>query len=102
MNAHDAERPMYHWRQLTPEQRQELLHFRRDNHLPWHSPPHYDSDSQQYMVTAATYEHRAIIGQTLQRLADFEAQLLDTIQPLVQKLFAWTVLPNHYHVLVHA
>ena len=33
-------------------------------------------------------------------MAEFEAELLVSI--LAEQIFAWVVLPNHYHVLVHA
>jgi putative transposase len=98
----DTDHPMYCWRQMTPEQRKAVLADRQRHHLPWHGPPHYVSDSGLYLLTAACYEHRPLIGFSPQRMAEFEAELLDTTQPYAQAIFAWIVLPNHYHLLVHA
>ncbi|WP_425615343.1 hypothetical protein NA78x_005258 [Anatilimnocola sp. NA78] len=72
----DPDRPMYRWRQLTPEQRQAALLERQNHRLPWHGPPHYESESQLYLVTAACYEHRPLIGAHPQRMSEFEAELL--------------------------
>lgn len=90
---------MYRWRQFDARQRREVLEYRKQNRLPWHSPPHYTSDTPLYMITAACYEHRHIIGHCPQRMADFETELLDTANNACRKIFAWVVLPNHYHLL---
>ena len=92
----------YRWRKLTDDQRREVLEFRRANRLPWHSPPHYVGESGLYLITAACYEHQHVIGESPKRLADFESRLVDTIEECTQEIFAWVVLPNHYHVLTHA
>lgn len=90
----------YHWRRLTDVQRREVLEDRKNRQLPWHSPPHYSDEHGLYMITAACYEHRCIIGLNHQRMADFEEQLLCLWTSLCSDVFAWTVLPNHYHALV--
>jgi len=95
----DPDRPMYRWRQMTPEQRQEALRYRQRHRRPWHGPPHYSSESQVYMFTAACYEHRPIIGACAERLAAFEADLLATVAVDSPHIWAWVVLPNHYHFL---
>jgi putative transposase len=87
---------------MTPEQQQKALQERQQRQLPWHGPPHYESDSQIYLISAACYEHKAIIGSTPTRLSEFESELIDISQSVSLGVFAWTVLPNHYHVLVHA
>ena len=69
---------MYLWRKLNENQRKELLAFRRLNDHPWHSPPHRVSQNGRYLLTAACYEHRAVIGSSSERMAEFEAELLDT------------------------
>jgi len=91
---------MYRWRSLTDAQRAELLKFRQFQGLPWHSPPHYTSESGLYLMTAACFEHRPIIGHAPARMAAFEQQLLEASQAHCQQIFAWTILPNHYHILV--
>jgi putative transposase len=91
---------MYLWRSLNHKQRQELLAQRKRNQLPWHSPPHRNSDrSSSYMFTAACYEHRSHIGLNPERMRDFENQFLNLLNGQCDHLIAWVVLPNHYHFL---
>jgi putative transposase len=85
---------------MTPEQRQAALQDRQNHRLPWHSPPHFDSDSGLYLVTAACYEHRHVIGLRPQRMAEFEGELLETAHANSRVVFAWILLPNHYHMLL--
>ena len=91
---------MYLWRKLTEKQRRELLAFRRFHALPWHSPTHRVSQNGRYLLTAACYEHRHIIGQMPERLADFSERFLKTLETHSEEIYAWCVLPNHYHALV--
>lgn len=91
---------MYLWRKLNEKQRQELLEFRRFNDRPCHSPLHLESQNGRYLLTAACYEHRHIIGITPKRLADFSERLLTTLEVHCEKIYAWCALPNHYHTLV--
>jgi putative transposase len=91
---------MYRSRRLTPEQRKAALEYRQKHKRPWHNPPHYASDSGLYMITAACFEHRAIIGFSHERMAAFEAELLAAAIAHTQEIYAWCVLPNHYHVLL--
>ena len=94
--------PTYRWQQMTPEQRKDALEQRQRHRLPWHGPPHYESDSEVYLISAACYDHKPIIGLTPTRMAAFESELLEAAQSVCQRIFAWIVLPNHYHLLVHA
>ena len=96
------ERPKYRWRRMTAEQREAALALRRAQHVPWHGPPHYRADSGLYLMTAACYEHLPIIGKCPGRMAEFEQLLLTTTRETASTIFAWVVLPNHYHVLVRA
>ena len=90
---------MYLWRTLTEEQRKEALKYRRLQKYPKHCPPHFDStESVKYLVTAACYEHKKIIGHSHNRMTDFEAALLELCNSMAQNIFAWCILPNHYHV----
>jgi len=114
---------MYDWRHMSPEDRKKLLTQRKAERRPWHKPPHWDLGEGAYHLTAACYEHAHIIGTTPQRLADFEEQLLSVaalgrrpkdvsagVQANTESaavgsetqntLHAWSVLPNHYHLLV--
>ncbi len=91
---------MYLWRQLDDKQRKELVEFRRFNDRPWHSPPHCESQNGRYLLTAACYEHHHVIGKSPGRLAEFSERLLEVLAPRCGQIYAWCVLPNHYHALV--
>ena len=94
------DKAMYRWRRMSPEQRAETLAFRQRQRLPWHGPPHYESDDGLYLISAACYEHKPIIGLNSDRMAAFESELLEVIESVCERVFAWVVLPNHYHILV--
>ena len=51
------------------------------------------------MVTAANFEHRAIMSSP-ERRTEFETRLLNSIKEIAEDLIAWVVLPNHYHLLL--
>ena len=86
---------------MTHEERQRVLAGRMKNRLPWHAPPHFEYVGNiTFLVSAACYEHASIIGVTSSRMADFEIQLLQTCREFETQLFAWCVLPNHYHLLI--
>lgn len=91
----------YQWRRLTSKEHRELMKFRKERSFPWHSPPHFsDSSTSRFHVTAACFEHRPHIGHTPQRLDEFTNHLVELIESSAHQMFAWCVLPNHYHVLV--
>jgi len=92
---------MYDWRKASPNERAEILRERRLNGLPWHSPPHLEGLSGLYHICAACYEHQHYIGTTVDRMQDFSGALLETLRRLSAEIFAWSVLPNHYHVELH-
>jgi putative transposase len=87
---------------MTPAQREATLRDRREHRLPWHSLPHYEADAAHYLVTAACYEHCHVIGASDQRMAEFERDLIAATLAHASELFAWNLLPNHYHLVVHA
>jgi putative transposase len=92
---------MYTWRKLTKEQGEQILASRQKNQRPWHRPPHFDSDGlQSFHLSAACYEHVPIIGSSLQRIEEFESQLIGTLSTGDNLLHAWCVLPNHWHALI--
>jgi putative transposase len=93
--------PRYIWRQLSAKQREEVLAWRKDNGRPWHSPPHRPNYGHlRFLVSAACYEHAAIIGLYPRRMEDFSSALLDVFRRHATRTVAWCVLPNHYHALV--
>lgn len=92
---------MYNWRDLSENQRQEILRQRKGKKLPWHSPPHFDFEGpKSFLITAACYEHKSVIGKNAERMADFENGLLEACEALCLMIFAWCILPNHYHILI--
>lgn len=92
---------MYEWRNMTEKERAEVLAERKDRNLPWHSPPHLEFEGfVSFIITAACYEHAHIVGKTPDRMKKFESDLLDACQNIEAKIFAWCILPNHYHILV--
>ncbi len=91
---------MYKWRKMTPEQRKETLESRKSFGRPWHGPPHHMSNNALYHVTAACYEHNLIIGQSPERMAEFESELIKNATIHGEKVLAWCVLPNHYHLQI--
>jgi putative transposase len=92
---------MYRFRRSTPEARLDLIYERLEREFPPHSPPHLDGPERTFLITAACYEHRALLLEDHRRL-----ELLTELQQLSHehgaRLEAWVVLPNHYHLLAHA
>ncbi|MBN4001266.1 transposase [Nostoc sp. LPT] len=102
---------MYEYRQLTTEQKAELVEYGLSQGYPPHSPPHKVRDKQFYLLTVACYEHKCHINTESRR-----QQLLDMIfdrfggsgneqrsaeAPTTNlRICAWVILPNHYHLLV--
>jgi len=92
---------MYDWRKMTDEERQEALKFRRARKSPWHSPPHLDFEGDhQYLISSACYEHAPIIGRSPERLTECAEGLLDVCHNFCRSLYAWCILPNHYHAVI--
>ena len=86
---------------MTVAEREYALGLRKARQLPWHNPPHLDFEvSKQYLVSSSCYDHVPIIGKSAERMTDFEHDVLDVFRELCSHLFAWCVLPNHYHALV--
>jgi REP-associated tyrosine transposase len=52
------------------------------------------------MISGACYEHASIIGMNHQRMSDCEESLLTLCKEFATALYAWCVLPNHYHLLL--
>ena len=93
---------MYNWRKMTLEQRNHVLSLRKQCRLPWHGPPHVVSDTTTlYHITAACYEHVSIIGYSPERMTAFSELLVnEVLKENSSRIWAWCVLPNHYHMLV--
>ena len=91
---------MYNWRKMSKEQQEDVLKLRKVRRVPWHSPPHRSGGSMHYHITAACYEHKPIIGLNQVRMTEFEADLVQLSTKYAQTVYAWAILPNHYHLLV--
>jgi len=90
---------MYLYRTLTPEQKAEILRYRRLMGYPRHSPPHLHKVDGWFLITAATYEHKRHFF-TEDARAWLLSELLKELQAANIPYRAWIVLPNHYHILV--
>jgi len=92
---------MYDWRKLTDAQRESVLKARKRRRRPWHSPPHNDyREDLCFIIAAACYEHAPIIGNSPERMAECEDEVLKVCQDFGATVYAWCILPNHYHLLV--
>ncbi len=86
---------------MSEDERAKTLKERKARKQPWHAPPHWEYEGLvRFIVTAACYEHKNIIGLSHERMAEFETHLLETCADFDVKLYAWCVLPNHYHILI--
>jgi putative transposase len=92
---------MYYYRKLTRAQQAEAVEYRRLYMRPPHSPPHLPFRGQrQYFITGACFEHKHHLGKSHERMTNFEADLLAACEQHTANIYAWCVLPNHYHALV--
>jgi putative transposase len=92
---------MYDWRKMTESERRAVLAHRQAAELPWHSPPHRKCEGAHgFILAAACYEHAPIIGHSPSRMAACEREILCVCQQSASEVYAWCVLPNHYHVLL--
>jgi len=89
----------YEYRKLTSEEREQVLQQRRERGYPLHAPPHPFREAGRFFLTAANYEHVAIMARP-DRCTDFEVCLFEAMHNIQADVFGWVVLPNHYHILV--
>ena len=87
---------------MSESERTATLQDRKARRQPWHSPPHRESICGRYLITSACYQHAPIIGVHFKRLDAFETELLGVCREFASIMWAWTILPNHYHVLLEA
>ena len=90
---------MYAFRKMAPGMRARWVAERKLLRVPWHAPAHFGDEARTYLITAACFEHQAILEHP-ERLTEWEGKLIQLIAGLADaELKAWVVLPNHYHVL---
>ncbi len=86
---------------MDENQRVDALNYRRLHYFPKHSPPHFDFEGErQYLITAACYEHLHIVGKSPERMTDCETAILKICETFSTAIYAWCILPNHYHILL--
>ena len=91
---------MYDWRRMTDRERADALASRRAREHPWHAPPTSRRGDSFYHITSACFEHAPILGRSPERLTEFEAEVLTSLEQAGMRARAWCFLPNHYHLLV--
>jgi putative transposase len=84
---------------MGDQERWRVVGERRKAHMPHHAPPKYRTLEGLAIVTAACYEHCPLMEDPGRRKA-FSVSLLALADRLAAEVHAWTVLPNHYHVLL--
>ena len=89
----------YEYRKLSPKEREETVNYRQAHGYPLHAPPHPFREVGAYLITAANFEHRAVMSSSKRR-TEFEACLLLSIKEIAEDIIAWVILPNHYHALL--
>jgi REP-associated tyrosine transposase len=89
----------YEYRRLSPKEREEIVKYRQTHGYPLHAPPHPFRGAGAYLISAANFEHRAIMSSPYRR-TEFETRLLTSIKEIAEDIIAWVVLANHYHVLL--
>ncbi len=90
----------YEYRRMTPEEREEVVRYRREQGYPLHSPPHPFRGEHCYLISASNYNHAYIMAAP-ERRTDLEGRLLCALEAVHAQVIAWVVLPNHYHVLLN-
>ena len=86
---------------MTVDERERVLELRKARKLPWHSPPHLDFKiAKQYLISSSCYEHFAVIGKDPERMTECEAEVLKICENFSSRIYAWCILPNHYHLLL--
>ena len=83
---------------MSPEEREEVLRWRRECGYPLHAPPHPFREAGCYFITAANFEHAHIMN-TPERRTEFEGRLFQVLKEVRAELIAWVILSNHYHFL---
>jgi putative transposase len=89
----------YEYRKLPPKEREEIVKYRQTHGYPLHAPPHPFRGAGVYLITAANFEHRAIMSLS-ERRTEFETRLLNAIKEITEEIIAWVILANHYHILL--
>ena len=91
---------MYSYRNLTTEQQNGVVEYRRQQRRPWHSPPHWNFEGErQFFISGTCFEHAHVIGASHERMTECENDLMEVCGNHASVIYAWCILPNHYHIL---
>ncbi|MBI5396810.1 MAG: transposase [Verrucomicrobia bacterium] len=90
---------MYAYRTLTPQQKAEVLEYRRRNAHPLHAPPHFENVEGWFLITAACYEHRHHFAAEEDRAWLWD-ELMKELKAAGIHCAGWVIIPNHYHLLL--
>lgn len=91
---------MYEYRKMTPAQKKETVAARRARGLPLHQLPHLIVDANYYLLTATCFEHQQFL-QSPERRQELLQSIHEAFALAEFTIFAWVILPNHYHLLAH-
>ena len=83
---------------MKKEQREYVLNIRKTKKCPWHSLPHTDGGRVRFHIVAACYEHHHYIGQNIERIAEFERDILNALTGASKEIYAYAILPNRIFV----
>lgn len=90
---------MYEYRRLSRQAQTQLREERQQAGLPLHNLTHRVNESNLYLLTEACFEHQSILDSDARR-DEFAEKLLSRFHAIANnELFAWCLLPNHYHLL---
>jgi putative transposase len=89
----------YEYRRLSPKEREQIVELRKEKGYPLHAPPHPFREEGTYLITAANFEHKAVMVSP-ERRTSFQEILLNGLHEINAEIIAWVILPNHYHIIV--
>lgn len=89
----------YEYRKLSQKERESIVEARKQRGYPLHAPPHPFREGGTYLITAANFEHKAIMAHP-ERRTEFQEVLLNGFREIHAEIIAWVILCNHYHILV--
>ena len=85
---------------MSDDEKAYAIGERKARRVPWHAPPRFEYEGEQtFILTAACYEHRPVIGVSADRMAECEDEILRICLERATHTYAWCILPNHYHLL---
>ena len=78
---------MYEYRNLSPKEREEIVRYRKERGYPLDAPPHPFRDAGAYLISAANFEHKAVMRSAARR-TEFETLLLNALKEIADELIA--------------